>query len=261
MVFLPRHRSSSAAGRTVPARRNGRCDRVSAPGLCGRGLQVVAATAPPSSPVAPDRPPACHARDRVVAVEVSGSCFPVLSLLRSVKVRRVFGGVPNNQLELLRGLPNLEALNMCSGYANGNGDDGSRDNECLRLPRLPRRRGLNLTEAAYRGDGLEGLTGLHEWRDRTRATLTPCPSPASGRGEPRWKPAIPENPFCSLSAPLRFFSCAGYSGFKTCGLTTFSGTRPERRSTIWRAVRWRRLSSASTERNEACGVTITRGSL
>ena len=52
-----------------------------------------------------------------------------------------------------------------------------------------------------------------------------------------------------------------FTALSTSGLTTFSGQRPLRQSTTWRVVRVRTSSSDSTERNEACGVMITRGSL
>ena len=102
--------------------------------------------------------------DRVIAIdiEVDGATIPRLSSLHTLKVLGVWGNVTNQQLDALRDFPQLEALDLYSvGPASeGSDDEPDAHQRYLRMPRLPHLRGLNLYEAAFRGDGLEQLTGI-----------------------------------------------------------------------------------------------------
>jgi hypothetical protein len=95
--------------------------------------------------------------DRVVGVDVSGKAIAQLSNLRNLKRVRVFDRcTSNSQLDALRALPELEALELLCCYPD-DGDTPASRVEYLRLPPLPYLRGLNLSNVSFCGEGLEFL--------------------------------------------------------------------------------------------------------
>jgi hypothetical protein len=119
-------------------------------------------------PLLEDRP--LRVCDRVIKVEITGAGLMHLSDLRNLKSVFVApSALSNQQLDALRELPELEALEL-SNAAISEEDRHTLDEEerhpirsadpYIRLPAMPHLRGLNLYQAAFRGDGLEHLTGI-----------------------------------------------------------------------------------------------------
>ena len=106
--------------------------------------------------------------DRVIDVYVAGEALARLSQLPNLKVVHVgLSGLSNRQIDLLRELPQLEALHMhfaaICHEEKGNGPVCKLvvdKNAYIRLPPLPRLRALSLFAAHFRGEGLEGLAGI-----------------------------------------------------------------------------------------------------
>lgn len=104
--------------------------------------------------------------DRVVGIDAADEELRHVVKLRNLKVVRLFiFSASNRQLELLQQCPHLEALDLCFAYVDDEGeekldDEGYLVEPCLRLPRLPSVRGINLYGAAFRGEGLEHLTSI-----------------------------------------------------------------------------------------------------
>lgn len=103
--------------------------------------------------------------DRVVEIDASGTHLAHVVTLRHLKVVRLHS-VSNRQMAFLADLPQLEALDMKFVGVNCEGSDSVRHDEILeeqylRLPPMPKLRGLNLWEATYfRGDGLENIPSI-----------------------------------------------------------------------------------------------------
>jgi hypothetical protein len=105
---------------------------------------------------------AFSAFDRVIGLDIAGAdlTLPCLADLRSIRRIGVFGSVSTAQLEALRQLPELEALDLCQINIANDDQRGENVAPWFCLPRLTRLRGLNLWEAPFRGDGLEQLTSI-----------------------------------------------------------------------------------------------------
>lgn len=103
--------------------------------------------------------------DRVIQIDASGAQLAHVVNLRHLKVVHLHS-VSNRQMALLADLPELEALDMTFVDVNCEGSDSVRYDEILeehylRLPPMPKLRGLNLWEATYfRGDGLENIPSI-----------------------------------------------------------------------------------------------------
>lgn len=103
--------------------------------------------------------------DRVVEITTSGTQLADVVKLRHLKVVRMHS-VSNPQMALLADLPELEALHMNFVGVNCKGSDSVGygeilEDQYLRLPPMPKLRGLNLWEATYfRGDGLENIPSI-----------------------------------------------------------------------------------------------------
>lgn len=103
--------------------------------------------------------------DRVVAMYLEGTELRHGVDLPSLKVVRLpLAGLTNEQLKSLEQLPQLEALDMCFAWQRHDEDQREAESdeaaEYIRLPRLPQLRGINLYDAAFRGDGLEHLVNI-----------------------------------------------------------------------------------------------------
>jgi hypothetical protein len=102
--------------------------------------------------------------DRVVGIDTSGVELKHVVKLRHVKVVRI-GNVSNRQLKMLEDLPHLGALDMCYANLDDEGqelidEDGYVIEQYFRLPRMPKLRGLNLYDTAFRGDGLHNVPSI-----------------------------------------------------------------------------------------------------
>jgi len=110
---------------------------------------------------------------RVVAVEYTHDHeLEHLAKLRHIRMLRITNAT-NQQLTRLQQLPHLEALDMVGAYESGPpviDDDGCEVDSYLRLPYLPKLRGLNLYESVFRGEGLENLPSL-EVLDASRTDI------------------------------------------------------------------------------------------
>ncbi|MBX3414193.1 MAG: hypothetical protein KF708_16005 [Pirellulales bacterium] len=101
--------------------------------------------------------------DRVISIDASGINLEQVATLRRLKVVRIMGNVSDRQLQALERLRQLEALDMCFAYVDEadhetDGEDGVES--YIRLPHMPKLRGLNLYEAAFNGDGLENIPSI-----------------------------------------------------------------------------------------------------
>ena len=102
--------------------------------------------------------------DRVVGIDTSGDELKLVVKLQHIKYVCI-SNVSNQQLRLLEDLPQLEALDMCYANLDDSGqelidEDGYVIEQSFHLPRLPKLRGLNLYNTAFRGDGLENIPSI-----------------------------------------------------------------------------------------------------
>lgn len=103
--------------------------------------------------------------DRVVGIDATGEELEHVVKLRHLRVVHVDGAVSNCQLKMLNQLPQLEALDMSFAIFDNEGYEAIDENgivvqQYFRLPRLPKLRGLNLYDAAFRGEGLENIPAI-----------------------------------------------------------------------------------------------------
>ncbi len=100
--------------------------------------------------------------DRVVRVDIGGEKeMEHVVRLSSLQAIGIYDEVSNCRLQLVEQLPELVALDMC--WCQLVAEDGlvvESGREYIRLPRLPKLRGLNLCGTAFRGDGLENIPSI-----------------------------------------------------------------------------------------------------
>jgi hypothetical protein len=99
---------------------------------------------------------------QLIGIHAHGAHLEHLVGLRNLRTLDVSPGVTARQLELLEQFDRLEALVLRFGFLENEDmseleQSGEDDDSLLPLPRLPNLRGLNLTQASFRGDGLEHL--------------------------------------------------------------------------------------------------------
>lgn len=117
----------------------------------------------------------------VVGIDVEGGGLSYAIRLNSLRMLRISGSITNDQLAILREIPELEALDMCfvSIVSEAEWTEESADN-FVHLPRLPHLRGLNLYDTSFRGDGLDNIPNI-ENLDVSDTDLDDIAMPQLGR--------------------------------------------------------------------------------